>query len=152
MANVVQITQLPTVPSLNGTEALEAVQAGVSVQITAAQIAALAGGGGGGPVVWTTITTDYIAVVGGMYNADTTGGPFTLTFPANPARLATVEVRDLLDTWTTHALTIDPGPAGIAQDPDPTLTCQVSTRMVFVFNGTTWVINEEVALNTFIPA
>lgn len=152
MANVIQITQLPTVASLNGTEALEAVQAGVSVQVTAAQIAALAGGGGGGPVVWTTITTDYIAVVGGMYNADTTSGSFVLTFPANAPRGATVEVRDLFDSWSTNALTINPGPQGIAQDPDPTLTCQVSTRMVFVNNGTTWVINEEVALNTFIPA
>lgn len=151
MVNVIQITQLPFAVALNGTEQLEAVQAGVSVQLTTAQIAAL-GGGGGGTVVWTTITTDYIAVAGGMYNADTTGGAFTLTFPANPARGATVEVRDLFDSWPAHALTINPGPGGIAQDPDPTLTCQVSTRMVFVFNGTTWVINEEVALNTFIPA
>lgn len=38
MTNSIQIPQLPTVASLNGTEQLEAVQAGVSVQITVGQI------------------------------------------------------------------------------------------------------------------
>ncbi len=150
--NVIQIPMLPVATALNGTEVLEAVQAGVSVQVTTARIAALGGGSGGGGVAWTTITNNFNAVAGGMYNADTSLRPFTLFFPLNPVRGATVEVRDLFDTWTTNALTIDPGPAGIAQDSDPTLTCQVSTRMVFIFNGGTWVINEEVALNTFIPA
>lgn len=39
MTNVIQIPQLPAVTSLNGSEALEAVQAGVSVQVSVQQIA-----------------------------------------------------------------------------------------------------------------
>ncbi len=39
MRDVVQIPQLPTVNSLNGTEQYEAVQAGTSVQVTTQQIA-----------------------------------------------------------------------------------------------------------------
>lgn len=39
MKDVVQITQLPTVAAVNGTEAFEAVQAGVSVQVSTQQIA-----------------------------------------------------------------------------------------------------------------
>lgn len=39
MTDVIQIPQLPPVNALNGTEQLEAVQAGTSVQITTQQIA-----------------------------------------------------------------------------------------------------------------
>lgn len=39
MQDVIQIPQLPTVAALNGTEQMEAVQAGTSVQITTQQIA-----------------------------------------------------------------------------------------------------------------
>jgi hypothetical protein len=39
MTNVIQITQLPAAIALNGTEALEAVQAGGSVQVSVQQIA-----------------------------------------------------------------------------------------------------------------
>jgi hypothetical protein len=50
MANV-QIPNLPVATALNGTEQLEAVQAGVSVRVSASQIAGLQAGptGGEGP-------------------------------------------------------------------------------------------------------
>lgn len=135
---------------LADTDIITIITGAVSAQTTLAVLRRFLSAGGSS---WRTVHANTTAVPGDMLSCDTSAGPFTVTFPSDPVKNDTVEVRDPQDTWPTNPLTIDPGPAGIAQDDDdPTLTCQASVRMVFIFNGTTWVINEEIALNTFIPA
>ena len=53
MPSYVQIPNLPAAIALNGTEAFEAVQAGVSVQVTSSQLVALMGTS---PVFTGTVT------------------------------------------------------------------------------------------------
>ena len=73
----IQIPQLPSAISLNGSEQLEAVQSGTSVRVTSAQIAALATNPGGAGTV-TSVAT----------GTGLTGGPITTTGTVSIANTA----------------------------------------------------------------
>lgn len=77
--NVIQIPQLPSATSVNGTEALEAVQNGVSVQISTALIAAFAQGQQPTTIATIALLSAFtsrpsIVLVEGFYAADDGGG------------------------------------------------------------------------------
>lgn len=76
MTNVIQIPQLPAASALNGSEQLEAVQAGVSVRLTIAQIQ------GSLPFVTQTIVAAPIAGGAVTFNL-TIGAVFTTTIDAD---------------------------------------------------------------------
>lgn len=75
MVAVVQITGLPAATSLNGNEQLEAVQAGVSVQITVDQIATF--------VQDSTLVIGEAPIVAGVVTFDLTNGTNFFFTPIN---------------------------------------------------------------------
>jgi hypothetical protein len=62
---------------------------------------------GGGLVRQVEETSGFTAVAGNWYPVDTSGGAFTMTFPATPAVGAVVGVIDANGTFATNNLTLD---------------------------------------------
>lgn len=116
MVAVIQIPNLPAVVSLNGTEPVEAVQAGASVKITVDQIAAYVAAQYPAPGVSSIATTSPItggtitttgtvgleaAGVTNAFLASMTGGTVKANVTGSPATPADVSVSGVLDVLGT---------------------------------------------------
>lgn len=86
---------------------------------------------------WQTRTTTYTAVAGDRINANTTGGAFTITLPANPATYAEVTLADHAGTWATNNLTVARNGQNI-NGGAANLTCDVAAKQILLrFEGAT---------------
>lgn len=74
---------------------------GISITNGAGSVTIAASGGGGGSS-WTVVTANTTAAPGGMYLADTSAGPFTITLPTS----GVVQIADAKGSFGTNNLTI----------------------------------------------
>jgi hypothetical protein len=74
--------------------------AGAGVSITYGPGSVIIAANGGGTSGWTVVTSNTVAVPGGMYLADTSGGSFNITLPTS----GVVEIRDAKGTFGTNNL------------------------------------------------
>lgn len=144
MTNVIQITQLPSVSSLNGFEALEAVQAGTSVQITIAQIIALISPFSGAAtsipsrVVLTDATSNFgITDVALMINKTVPGATTVLLGTPSLGKLAIV--KDMKGDSGTNAITIDAGSGNLINGLQTlVMNANYATTMLIGESATQW--------------
>ena len=83
--------------------------------------------------IFTTVTANYTAVDGDKILADSSGGPFTITLPAE----GSVDILDPTDDWFANNVTV----VGVAQtiDGDPSLILdEDGSKVKLIYNGSEW--------------
>ena len=85
--------------------------------------------------VWTRRTANYTAVVSDRIAADTTGGSFTVTLPANPSALSWVLISDIAQRWSINNLIVSRNNLlinGVAEN----LICDTTGEILLRYEGT----------------
>ena len=86
---------------------------------------------------WTVRTSNYTAINGDRFVANTTAGSFTVTLPASPITGAYVQITDG-GNWAVNNLLINRNGSTIEGIAD-TLAIDIPQATVeFVYDGTTW--------------
>jgi len=82
-------------------------------------------------------TSAYTAAAGDLLIADTSGGAFTITLPANPATGTTVVIADGAD-WATNNLTVARNGSTIEGQTDDALFDIKGAYVTLIYDGATW--------------
>lgn len=88
---------------------------------------------------WVVKTSNYTAESGEQIIADTSGGQFTITLPANPVVGNVVRIADAVD-WSTINLKIDPNGGSIENDSDTFIVDIGGTVLEIIYDGSTWEV------------
>jgi len=88
---------------------------------------------------WVIKTSNYTADVGEQIIADTSGGEFTITLPANPSVGNVVRIADPVD-WSTINLKLNPNGSTIEGDSDTFIVDIGGTILEIVYDGSTWEV------------
>lgn len=144
MTNVIQITQLPSVPAAAPNAALEAVQAGVSVQISVAQILANLPFP---PFAFTTlpcrvVTADafsgFLPTDTGLLINKTVAGPTTCMLPT-PMLSKLVMIKDMKGDAGTNSITLDAGSGNLINGQQTlVMNANYETTMLIGMSSTQW--------------
>jgi hypothetical protein len=121
-------------------------QAKMSTAGTAGQV--LTSTGAGVPVFATiatgvsfiTKTANYTAVAGNFLLCNTSAGAFTVTLPASPALNDQVYFQDSTGSFSTNALTINPGSNSIMGASGNLIATLANAGFGLFYNGTEWRI------------
>lgn len=147
MTNVIQIPQLPTVPSLALDAALEAVQAGVSVQINVAQILGLITSFSFGALPFRVVTSDansnFLATDTVLLINKTVAGPTSVLLPASPLLTAVytrlIVVKDMKGDAGTNNITLDAGSGHLINGQQTlVMNANYGTTMLIGMSSTQW--------------
>ena len=111
-------------------QVLQSAGAGVPVWATAA-----AGG-----VTFTTKTTTYTAVNGDALLCNTSAGAFTITLPASPVLNNQIYFQDSTGSFSTNALTINPGSNNIMGSSGSLIATLANAGFGLFYNGSEWRI------------
>ena len=144
MTNVIQITQLPAVASAAANAAIEAVQAGVSVQIALAQIIALIPvtqvptAGLPCRVVLSNATSTLLPTDTGLLINKTIAGPTSVSLPT-PVFQKLVFVKDMKGDAGTNNITLDAGGGNLINGQQTlVMNGNWGTTMLIGMSGTQW--------------
>lgn len=136
--------------ALTNAQAVRKFYVDTADQLLADRITALeSGGGAGGSGLDTTMASaNYTAGVSDFVLADATGGPFTVTLPANPPANTIVAVKKV-DNTTNLVTIVGTSPATIDGDPAVYLPSP-QTAAQLVYDGTQWRVSSVVVYDTGI--
>lgn len=97
---------------------------------------------GGGLNAWVLRSSNYTAVNGDRIMADTRGGAFTITLPANPQNGWQIDFDDAFGSWGTNNLTIGRNGQWLASYADDILchVPNVSFSLVYSTAASGWVL------------
>lgn len=88
---------------------------------------------------WVVKTSDYTAESGEQIIADTSGGQFTITLPANPVVGNVVRIADAVD-WSAINLKLNPNGESIENDSDTFIVDIGGTVLEIIYDGSTWEV------------
>ena len=144
MTNVIQITQLPAVSAASPSAALEAVQAGVSVQIALQQIIALfpilpiPTAGFPCRVVLSDITSNFLPTDTGLLINKTVSGATTCDLPT-PQLSKMIFVKDMKGDAETNNITLDAGSGNLINGLQTlVMNGNYGTTMLIGMSSTQW--------------
>lgn len=147
MTNVIQIPQLPTVSSVALDAALEAVQAGVSVQINVAQILGLITSFSFGALPFRVVTSNadsnFLATDTVLLINKTVGGATSVVLPASPLLSATytrvIVIKDMKGDAGTNNITLDAGSGSLINGQQTlVMDANYGTTMLIGMSATQW--------------
>ena len=92
------------------------------------------------------ITSNHTAVAGERLAADTSGGAFTITFPASATAKDTIFIIDYADTWDTDNLTLDANGGKLQNQTDDVLCTQKGNAMAWEYVDATvgWKVTSSI--------
>ena len=93
-----------------------------------------------GGITYVTKTANYTAVNGDFLLCNTSAGAFTITLPASPALNNQVYFQDSTGSFSTNALTIDPGANNIMGSSGVLVTTLANAGFGLFYNGSEWRI------------
>jgi len=93
-----------------------------------------------GGITYVTKTANYTAVNGDFLLCNTSAGAFTITLPASPVLNDQVYFQDSTGSFSTNALTIDPGSKNIMGSSGVLVTTLANAGFGLFYNGTQWRI------------
>jgi hypothetical protein len=93
-----------------------------------------------GGITYVTKTANYTAVNGDFLLCNTSAGAFTITLPASPTLNDQVYFQDSTGSFSTNALTIDPGSKNIMGSSGVLVTTLANAGFGLFYNGTQWRI------------
>ena len=114
-----------------GTSGQVLTSAGAGVPV----FATLAGG-----ITYVTKTTTYTAVSGDFLLCNTSAGAFTITLPASPVLNNQVYFQDSTGSFSSNALTINPGSNNIMGASGTLVTTLANAGFGLFYNGSEWRI------------
>ena len=91
-------------------------------------------------VAFTTKTANYTAVAGNFLLCNTSAGAFTITLPASPTLNDFVYFQDSTGSFSTNALTIDPGSNSIMGSSGTLVATLANAGFGLFYNGSQWRI------------
>jgi len=114
---------------------------------TAGQVLTSAGAGvptwataAAGGITYVTKTANYTAVNGDFLLCNTSAGAFTITLPASPTLNNQVYFQDSTGSFSTNALTIDPGANNIMGSSGVLVSTLANAGFGLFYNGSEWRI------------
>ena len=111
---------------------------------TTGQVLKSAGAGvpiwGAGGVAFATKTTTYTATAGDFLLCNTSAGAFTITLPASPVLNDQVYFQDSTGSFSTNALTINPGSNNIMGSSGNLIATLANAGFGLFYNGSEWRI------------
>lgn len=124
----------------------DGTQAKVTAAGTAGQVLTSNGAGvpvfaaAAGGITYVTKTANYTAVNGDALLCNTSTGAFTVTLPATPSLNNQVYFQDSTGSFSTNALTINPGSNNIMGSSGTLVTTLANAGFGLFYNGTEWRI------------
>ena len=93
-----------------------------------------------GGITFATKTTTYTAVNGDALLCNTSAGAFTITLPASPVLNNQIYFQDSTGSFSTNALTIDPGSNNIMGSSGTLVATLANAGFGLFYNGSEWRI------------
>lgn len=148
MTNVIQIPQLPTVAGASPFAALEAVQAGVSVQISILQILALLPTSGGSTslaflpcrIVTADANSNFLSTDTGLLINKTIAGATSCVLPSPPITVGRmIFIKDMKGDAGTNNITLDAGSGNLINGQQTlVMDANYGTTMLIGMSSTQW--------------
>ena len=93
-----------------------------------------------GGITFATKTTTYTAVNGDALLCNTSAGAFTITLPASPVLNNQIYFQDSTGSFSTNALTINPGSNNIMGSSGTLVATLANAGFGLFYNGSEWRI------------